>query len=807
MRPRVAVRSVQAAVPGEFVTMAELETELPADIGKWSTAEAVDHLLLTRRLKDYIAGVRLALFPSLGSIFGLLYTFREEVPPVLLLAWAGLQFVLLAVYSVLAHRLGTKQITFDRLKRHWRRCMALEFVRSANWALAFPVLALYASGVDAVVLAVIAITTLYGVLLVHRTAPAAAMVRIGALTASICVATLIQVGPAAWPALILLGVFVFALIGSVRDQNRQIIRGAAAEISRREADGTVGLLLNDYEEHSSDWLWTVAPDGTLANVSGRFAAAAGRRIEDLEGAQFVELFAVGGEREQLARHMADHTRFRDIVVRLGVGDAMRYWKISARPREDGWMSGVACDVTGDRLNEERVAFMAHYDNLTGLANRYLFNERLRTALEDNDRAPEVALFYLDLDDFKAVNDTRGHLVGDRLLREIGTRLEQEVRGKDLVARLGGDEFAVLLETRAGAGMLIERAHRFLSVIREPFEIDGQVYRISGSIGIAKRSEEECEAEELMRRADLALFAAKDKGRDTIALYDEAMDRAARERREIEADLREALSRGQLRLHYQPVIDLDTGEVAGYEALLRWYHPQRGIVTPSEFLDVAEETGMIVPIGEWVIRQALAETGRWEGDFRIAINLSPTQVRSPHLADVVAQAVHAHGIAPERVEFEITEHVLMHKGSLCAGNLDKLRELGAKIGLDDFGIGYSSLSYLRRFPFDRIKIDRAFVEGIEDSPDNQAIVSSITRLADALGMATTAEGVETRAQLDLLRKLGCQEAQGYLICEPVPGDNFVSRDAATAAMKDEASGILDYRKAREAVMKRRPRRAS
>ena len=787
--------------------MAELETELPANIGKWSTADAVDHLLLTRRLKDYIAGIRLALLPSLGSIAGLLYTFRDQAPIVFLVGWAGLQLVLLATYSVLAHRLGTRQITFDRLKTHWRRCMALEFVRSVNWAVVFPVLAVFATGVDAVVLAVIAITNLYGVLLVHRTAPAAAMVRIAAVTLSICVATLLQVGAGAWPALILLAVFVMALVGSVRDQNRQIIRGAAAEINRREADGTVGLLLNDYEEHSSDWLWTVEPDGVLRNVSRRFAAAAGRPVEELEGSHLVDLFASGSEREQLAQHLVDHTRFRDIVLKLGAGDTMRYWKISARPREDGGMSGVACDVTGDRLNEERVAFMAHYDNLTGLANRYLFNERLRAALEDGDRAPDVALFYLDLDDFKAVNDTRGHIVGDRLLREIGTRLEQEVRGKDLVARLGGDEFAVLLETRAGAGMLIERAHRFLAVIREPFEIDGQVYRISGSIGIAKRADEECEAEELMRRADLALFAAKDKGRDTIALYDEAMDRAARERREIEADLREALSRGQLRLHYQPVIDLDSGRVAGYEALLRWYHPQRGIVTPSEFLDVAEETGMIVPIGEWVIRQALAETGRWEGEFRIAINLSPTQVRSPHLADVVAQAIHAHGIAPERVEFEITEHVLMHKGSLCAGNLDKLRELGAKIGLDDFGIGYSSLSYLRRFPFDRIKIDRAFVEGIEGSPDNQAIVSSITRLADALGMATTAEGVETRAQLDLLRKLGCHEAQGYLICEPVPGDNFVSPAATTAAMKDEASGILDYRKAREAVMKRRPRRAS
>ncbi|HCJ20746.1 MAG TPA: hypothetical protein DHV64_04280, partial [Erythrobacter sp.] len=440
--------------------------------------------------------------------------------------------------------------------------------------------------------------------------------------------------------------------------------------------------------------------------------------------------------------------------------------------------------------------------LTGLANRYLFNERLRSALSQDDQPQNVVLFYLDLDNFKAVNDTRGHLVGDRLLREVGTRLEKEVRGQDLVARLGGDEFAVLLETRAGAGMLIERAHRFLAVIREPFEIDGHSYRISGSIGIAKRSDGCGEAEELMRRADLALFAAKAKGRDTIALYDHAMDHAARERREIETDLREAVARDQLNIHYQPVIDLDSGQVSGYEALLRWYHPQRGVVRPDDFLGVAEETGMIVPIGEWVIRKALEETSRWSGDFRIAINLSPTQVRSPHLVDVVARAIHAYGIRPARVEFEITEHVLMQKSNVCVGNLEKLRELGAKIALDDFGVGYSSLSYLRRFPFDRIKIDKDFVEGIETCSDNKAIVSSITRLAEALGMAATAEGVETRGQLDLLRELGCQEAQGYLICEPVPGENFATADAVEAAMKADASGILDYRKAREAALKRR-----
>ena len=782
------------------------ETEIPEPASTTGTVEALEHLLLTRRLQDFTSGATLSLLPSLGTIAALVFTFRDQVPAIVLFGWALSQIMQLSVYVAFDRRLDREEASLDQLKRHWRRFIVLQWIGSSIWAVIFPYLATVATGLDAVVLAVVAIAVLTGVLLVHRTAPMAAIYHIVVMAASITAATWIQTGGAGWPALFLLGFFVIALLGSTREQERQIVAGAQAEIERRESAETVRLLLNDYEEHSSDWLWTADTQGNLCEATARFAAASGRSVEEIEGTPLIALFSEGEGRDRLARHLLERSPFRDLVLKLRVDGEVRYWKVSARPRSDGRMSGVARDVTADRLIEERVAFMAHYDNLTGLANRYLFNERLRKALSHDERARNVALFYMDLDDFKAVNDTRGHLVGDRLLREIGTRLEQEVRGQDLVARLGGDEFAVLLETRAGAGMLIERAHRFLSVIRDPFEFEGQIYRISGSVGIAKCSEGDCEAEELMRRADLALFAAKAKGRDTLALYDQAMDRAARDRREIENDLREAIARGQLNLHYQPVIDLDSGEVAGYEALLRWYHPKRGIVAPGDFLEVAEETGMIVPIGEWVIRQALAETARWEGESRIAINLSPTQVRSPHLAAVVAQAMHAHGIAAERIEFEITEHVLMQETDVSAGNLEKLRGLGVKIALDDFGVGYSSLSYLRRFPFDRIKIDKDFVEEIESSSDSQAIVSSITRLADALGMATTAEGVETRGQLDLLRKLGCQEAQGYLICEPVPGENFATEDAVKAAMKGEASGILDYRKAREAALKRRSRQA-
>ncbi|HCB79502.1 MAG TPA: diguanylate cyclase, partial [Erythrobacter sp.] len=552
----------------------------------------------------------------------------------------------------------------------------------------------------------------------------------------------------------------------------QIVEWLDAEMNRREATDTVRLLLNDYEEHSSDWLWTVDEAGNLRNVAERFAMAAEKPAETLEGKPLIDMFMADANRAIIARHLSERSRFHDLVLKLRINGEMRYWKLSARPRDDGQISGVARDVTSDRMIEERVAFMAHYDNLTGLANRYLFNERLRAALDQNERVRNIALFYLDLDDFKAVNDTRGHLMGDRLLREVGKRLEQEVRGQDLVARLGGDEFAILVETRSGAGMLIERAHSFLAAIRDPFEIDGQIYRVSGSVGIARSSDGSCDAEELMRRADLALFAAKNKGRDTLALYDQSIDLAARERREIEIDLREAVARGQLNLHYQPVIDLQSGSVVGYEALLRWYHPKRGIIGPADFLEVAEETGLIVPIGEWSIRQAFAETAKWEGHFRIAINLSPTQVRSPHLVKVIAQSLHAHGIAPERVEFEITEHVLMQESSISMGNLQKLRELGTRIALDDFGAGFCNFRYLKVLPIDCLKLDRTMLDGVLDDERDLAVFRAILAMAEALDLKVLVEGVENADQRDLARKEGCQSYQGFLRAEPMSAPDFL-----------------------------------
>lgn len=766
-------------------------------------SDALRFQILSRRIDMAHSGAVPAAVSSLSSAIILFTLFPRKLGETPFIVW-GVMLTLAIVCRIAVSMvpLGkAEDEAYLRRRLAWTT-LAMSIV-SVLWGAGIAMFAAFSRPEALPALAIVGTAMFVGVMLVHRSVPVVAYVHILALGGGLASALAMEGGTKAWPLLVLVAIYGWTLWRSVARLERQFVEDVVAEVEHSETASTVAMLLNEYEEHSTDWLWTTGPRGNLRDVSVRLASAAGSDIERLEGRSLLSLFQKGEDRDTLARHLIEQSPFRDLLVRLRIDGEKRFWRLSARPRADGRMGGVARDVTNDRLIEERVAFMAHYDSLTGLANRYLFNDRLRTLLATRaGMGANVALFYLDLDDFKSINDTRGHLVGDRLLREVASRLEQEVRADDLVARLGGDEFAVLIETRAGMGMLIERAHRFLTVVREPYEIEGNHYRVSTSIGVARCFDGDCDAEELMRRADLALFAAKRKGRDTLAMFEPSLDREARERRELETDLREAITRGQLRVHYQPTIDLDTGATTGYEALLRWHHPRRGLIGPADFLEIAEESGLIVPIGEWVIRQTLAETAGWQGDFRIAINLSPTQVRGPHLPALVAQAIHASGIAPSRIEFEITEHVLMQHAEAARLTLDKLRSLGATIALDDFGIGYSSLGYLKQFRFDRIKIDRNFVEQIIEDTDSQAIVSSVTRMAEAMGIATTAEGIESRQQLDLLRKLGCNEAQGFLICKPAPGETFATAEAAEAALADKGSVVLDYRKARKDALRKR-----
>jgi diguanylate cyclase (GGDEF)-like protein/PAS domain S-box-containing protein len=429
------------------------------------------------------------------------------------------------------------------------------------------------------------------------------------------------------------------------------------------------------------------------------------------------------------------------------------------------------DVTERRRAEARIAHMAHHDALTDLPNRTVFSQRLNDALTRTRRDRQrMAVLWIDLDHFKSVNDSFGHSVGDRLLKAAAERLRHAIGEGVLVARLGGDEFAVLLEqvvTPNDAGAVAERLIETLSVA---FEFDGTEMTVGTSVGIALYPGDGETADEMLRNADLALYRAKADGRGTHHFFEPEMDRQAQKRRSLERDLRKGLTRGEFELYYQPLIDLASERITAFESLLRWNHPQRGMVPPVEFISVAEETGLIVPIGEWVLQAACSEAASWPDDVKIAVNLSPLQFRNRNLVAAVINALAHSGLAPERLELEITESVLLAETDSNIATLHQLRALGVRISMDDFGTGYSSLGYLRSFPFDKIKIDRSFVSEIAQDEDCAAIIRAISGLGRSLRIRTTAEGVETAAQLGRLRDEGCTEVQGYYFSPPRPASD-------------------------------------
>jgi diguanylate cyclase (GGDEF)-like protein/PAS domain S-box-containing protein len=431
-----------------------------------------------------------------------------------------------------------------------------------------------------------------------------------------------------------------------------------------------------------------------------------------------------------------------------------------------YLINVIEDVTERRRADERITHLAHFDALTDLPNRVLFRERIDQELEQLRLGASFALLYIDIDEFKGINDSLGHHVGDELLKTVAKRIRNCIGRDDLVARLGGDEFAVLLSTITSQDDVVQTVKQIFETIRMPYHCLGHQLSTDASIGIALAPQDGTERDQLTKNADLAMYAAKAGGRRTHRFFEPGMDASARARLQMEQDLRRALVDGQFELHYQPLVDLSDNAMTGCEALLRWHHPERGMIPPLDFIPLAEDTGLINEIGDWVLRTACAEAATWPSHIRLAVNVSPVQLKSPTLALRIASALAAPGLAPDRLEIEITEAVLIRDDESALKILHQLRDVGVRIALDDFGTGYSSLSYLKRFPFDKIKIDRCFVSDIE-AGSSSAIVQAVVSIAAASNMTTTAEGVETDHQQDVLRALGCTEMQGYLFSAPKP----------------------------------------
>ncbi len=432
----------------------------------------------------------------------------------------------------------------------------------------------------------------------------------------------------------------------------------------------------------------------------------------------------------------------------------------------GWVATHE-DITERRRVEAKIAYMAHHDALTDLPNRLQLYDQLRQTLARSKRGEHAAVFCLDLDRFKAVNDAHGHPAGDLLLKSVADRLRQCIRDSDMVARLGGDEFAIV---QAGASQPTDAtslASRLIEVIGAPYELGGHQVTIGLSIGIALAPGDGLDPDQLLKNADMALYRAKSDGHGLYRFFEPEMDARMQARRRLEIDLRKAIANGEFELFYQPLVDMKTEYVTGFEALIRWHHPERGMIPPVDFISVAEETGLIVPIGDWVLRRACAEAATWPSGVKIAVNLSPIQFKSKGLSLSVVSALAASGLSPKRLELEITESVLLQDGDATLAILHELRGLGVRISMDDFGTGYSSLSYLRKFPFDKIKIDQSFIVDMSDHDDSLAIVRAVIAMGSGLGIATTAEGVETVEQFKQLKLEGCTEVQGYLFSPPRP----------------------------------------
>ena len=448
-------------------------------------------------------------------------------------------------------------------------------------------------------------------------------------------------------------------------------------------------------------------------------------------------------------------------------DDGRVISVVSKPIANGGWLAMHEDITERQRADEQIARMARHDALTDLPNRVMLRERLQHELKRVKRGECLAVLCLDLDQFKSVNDTLGHPIGDELLKVVAGRLLGCTREPDTVARLGGDEFAIIMTQMQEATDAAALSRRIRESIIKPYQIDGHQIVTDISIGISVAPFDGMESDVLLKNADMALYGAKADGRGTYRFFEPEMDTRMKARRELEMDLRKALHNGEFELYYQPLVTLKTNEISAFEALLRWHHPTRGLISPVEFIPIAEETGLIISIGEWVLRTACQETTNWPDHVKVAVNLSPSQLNNRNLVKVVMEALDESGMPARKLQLEITESVLMQNTFSTLATLHELRKLGVQIAMDDFGTGYSSLSYLRSFPFDKIKIDRSFIQDLANGDEPLAIVHAVAGLAKCLNMISTAEGVETQQQMDMLQAIGCTEMQGYLFSQARP----------------------------------------
>lgn len=586
-----------------------------------------------------------------------------------------------------------------------------------------------------------------------------------------------------YPALIaLIGFYGMVLSVTVVVNARTVMESISNSLNLEKQNQVVGLLLNDFEENASDWLWEIDRHGRLRHAPMRLAKTLGLTTAQLKGRHLQTLLEGLSPDDEAARRMYMRLAqmlemgepFRGAIIPVLIDTRKRWWAITAKPLKHprrgvrGWR-GVGSDVTELHERDMELIRLANVDSLTGLANRHRFHQVLADFFAVHDLVIPCTLFLFDLDNFKHVNDLMGHTTGDTLLCEVSKRLEGQLERGALLARLGGDEFALLIPQTLSEQHIDELGSTMQSCLNAPFHIDEHAIEIHASMGVACAPEDASNAQDLLKAADLALYAAKSAGRHTLRRYHASMDAAVRERLSLLADLKRAIERQEFVLHYQPQIELTSQRLVGFEALVRWHHPTRGLVSPLQFIPAAEDSGLIIPLGQWVLKQACQEASGWPAHLRVAVNISAVEFERSNLRQSIDDALKASQLAPNRLEVELTESTLMHDSEATLTLLHDLRGIGVRLALDDFGTGFSSLAYLRSFPLDQLKIDRSFVSPLgKDESDGSAlaVVQAIHGLAKALGLDVMAEGVETTAQHALLMRLGPVHAQGYKFAKPM-----------------------------------------
>jgi len=652
----------------------------------------------------------------------------------------------------------------------------------------------------ALAVALVLVPAMAATAMASATLPLAALAFTATASAGLAVlAGAVAGGVAAGAALLFVALLGAAVIG----RSRAVMAARARDIALAERDATVSLLLRDSEAMTADWLWEIDEQKRVCRASPRFAYAAG--LDPITIDQMPILQVVAGKAWQtgnfsaglreLADKLKQHENFHDLVLSVDIKGEQRWWQVSGTPKMDeagnfAGYRGVGSDVTEKHLAIEKIHRLARYDTLTGLPNRVLMIETLTEALADAQQwGGRCAFIVIDLDRFKAVNDTLGHMMGDRLLGRVADQLKRLTGPGELIGRLGGDEFGLVVRDARNAARVEALAQSVVDIVARPYEIDEHVIHVSASLGIAIGPRDGRSAETLIRSADLALYRSKDAGGSTARYYEPQLHTQAEERRVLEIALRKALQNGELGIAYQPVVEAGTGQLVCFEALARWHSPDFGEVPPSKFIPLAEQARLIEPIGEWILRSACAEAAQWPEPVRVAVNVSAEQLNNPNFVAIVASALANSGLDPTRLSLEVTESIFMREGNAVTAVLDQILALGVKLSLDDFGTGFSSLGYLSRTRFESIKIDRSFVKAAaRGTVESIAIIRAVIALAESLNMATIAEGVETDDDLRFVQTAGCSDVQGFLFGRPMPADEartIINRERARTASASAA----------------------